>query len=80
MDGEYRGQLDRLEDLILRVEKKIEKVDDKVDKINFHGCAHRTNDVSRIEKLEKWRDKGVAAVFILLVSGLAQFFGVHLRQ
>lgn len=61
-----------------QIEKKIDRMDEKIDTINAYGCAHRSSDLSRIERAEK----GISALFwafLISIAAIAlQFFGIHL--
>lgn len=76
MNGEQITQI--ILDRLGQIEKKIDRMDEKIDTINAYGCAHRAGDIGRIEKVEK----GVAALFWAFLVSIAaiamQFFGIHI--
>lgn len=66
-----------IEQYLKDIKGAISKLDDKVDKINTHGCAHRKSDLQRIERLEGWRDKGIIGIIAVMVGLLLQYFGLN---
>jgi hypothetical protein len=61
-DGLSEEILKRVEDHVLRVEKK-------VDNITKNGCAHRPDDLRRTENIEQWQ-KSVTNKFIGILLGI----------
>lgn len=47
---------------------------EKVDAVTYHGCAHRPDDIRRIEELEGWRTKGIIGVITLAIGILVALF------
>jgi hypothetical protein len=43
---------------------------EKVDTVTNKGCAHRPDDLRRIEELEGWRTKGIIGILSLAVGTL----------
>lgn len=41
------------------IQRQLAALLEKVDKIMVSGCAHRPDDLRRIEELEGWRTKGI---------------------
>ena len=66
-NGEPIGEvIDRIEGHILRVEKK-------VDDVMNQGCAHRPDDLRRIDNLEQWRDRGIVGTLTLAAAIAAKW-------
>jgi tetrahydromethanopterin S-methyltransferase subunit G len=78
MNGEQVTKI--ILDRLLKIEEKLDDMDEKIDRINSYGCAHRANDLDRISKVER----SVGALFYTLLVALGaivmQFFGLHLGK
>jgi aryl-alcohol dehydrogenase-like predicted oxidoreductase len=48
-----------VEQILERVEARLSKLEEKIDKLALHGCAHRDDDLERIKKLEDWKTRGI---------------------
>lgn len=64
-----------VEQMLERLERKIEQIDGKIDSITANGCAHRKDDLKRIEKLEDrtWADRGIAGAVGAAVAAIGQW-------
>lgn len=69
--------IEQMMDLIMN---RLDGLDEKQDKllaeitaINAHGCAHRPDDLRRLDDLEAWRNRGIVGIIVLAV-GLAVDF------
>ena len=62
-----------VEQMLERIERKLESVETKLDSVVKNGCAHRTDDLDRIKKLEDrtWLDRGIAGI----AGAIAGLFG-----
>jgi hypothetical protein len=52
---------------------------EKVDNVTYKGCAHRSDDIRRIEELEGWRTKGIIGIIGLFLAMIVSFFTGHHR-
>ena len=62
---------DMLKMVLERVDKIVEKQDSlltQISSLNANGCAHRGDDLKRIQDLEGWRTKGIVGVITLAVG------------
>jgi len=60
-----------LEMVLARVDKIDEKQDyllSQISSLDANGCAHRGDDLKRIQDLEGWRTKGIVGVITLSVG------------
>jgi hypothetical protein len=60
-----------------KIQLQIDGLVAKVDKIMVKGCAHREDDLRRIEELEGWRTKGIIGVITLAIGTIATFLSGH---
>ena len=70
-----------VEDMLERIERQLESVEKKIDtmnrelsSINANGCAHRPDDIARMDRLESWRDRTVAGIISLAIAVIINFF------
>ena len=62
---------DMLKMVLERVDRIVEKQDSlltQISSLNANGCAHRGDDLKRIQDLEGWRTKGIVGVITLSVG------------
>ena len=45
----------------------------KVDCVMNNGCAHRPDDLRRIDDLETWRTRGIIGIVVLSVGMVVDF-------
>ena len=65
--------LDRILEDIGKVHDKIDKIKAEVSGINANGCAHRADDLRRIDELESWRTRGIVGVIGLAIGLVVEF-------
>ena len=53
------------------IQRQLAALMEKVDKIMVSGCAHRSDDIRRIQELEGWRTKGIVGTIGLFIMGIA---------
>ncbi|MCK9361706.1 hypothetical protein M0Q28_05815 [Patescibacteria group bacterium] len=56
------------------IQRQLAALMEKVDRIMVAGCAHRTDDLRRIEELEGWRTKGIVGTIGLFIMAIAALF------
>ena len=77
--------IEHMIELILDNQKEfrviVREMDEKLDNITAHGCAHRADDLRRVKNLEDWKNRGILGVITTLVisigSLLAMLFSPH---
>lgn len=55
--------VEKMIELILDGQKEtqaeIKTLHQKIDAVSLNGCAHRSDDLERIKKLEDWKTRGI---------------------
>ena len=77
--------MEQMIELILENQREfrvsVREMDEKLDNITAHGCAHRADDLRRVESLEDWKNRGILGVITTLIisigSLLAMLFSPH---
>jgi hypothetical protein len=59
------------------IQKQLALLVEKVDNVTLKGCAHRQDDLRRIEELEGWRTKGIIGIIGLAISTAIAFITGH---
>jgi hypothetical protein len=57
-----------------KIQEQLVAITEKVDCVMYKGCAHRSDDIRRIEELEGWRTKGIIGIISLFVGLIVAFF------
>lgn len=66
----------RLDQRFDRLYDEIKEARAEIQSVNVNGCAHRKDDVQRIENLESWKTRGIIGVITLFVGLVVEFFGL----
>ena len=65
--------LERIEGHLYRLEEKIDVANKEIAHVNSQGCAHRPDDLRRIDELESWRTRGIVGVIVLAIGLVVEF-------
>jgi len=65
--------LERIEGHLYRLEEKIDSASRDIAHVNSQGCAHRADDLRRIDELESWRTRGIVGVIGLAIGLVVEF-------
>ena len=57
-----------------KIQEQLVALAEKVDCVRNKGCAHRTDDLRRIEELESWRTRGIVGIIGLFIGILFALF------
>jgi hypothetical protein len=53
------------------IQRQLALLVEKVDAVTNKGCAHRPDDLRRLEELESWRTRGIIGIIGLFIMGIA---------
>lgn len=59
------------------IQIELKTLTEKVDRVISSGCAHRPDDLRRIDELESWRTRGIIGTISLAIGLIASFFAKH---
>jgi hypothetical protein len=60
-----------------KIQTQIDGLIVKVDRVISKGCAHRDDDLRRIQELEGWRTKGIVGVIGLAIATIMTYLTGH---
>ena len=59
-----------------KIQEQIDGLVQKVDQVISQGCAHRPDDMRRVQELEAWRTRGIIGVIITLITSIGALIGM----